>query len=171
MFMQSMCHRRLFLNPYFFVIPLHTMCCYCFLWFTTDHLATFWFLLTSFTPPPVFMKNVQMYIQMEIIVPWTPEYYHLDTIVNILLHLCVIYFLILFFFFFFAAFDHWMLQQASPKIKHILLQMPYLDKKQHTTLFSLYSSFSSCPVVPDFLQPELSQSSCIIFDCCCFSHF
>lgn len=55
-----------------------------------------------FYTPTVFIKNVQTYIQMEIIVQWTPEYYHLDTIVNILLHLCV-YFLILFFF---AALDH-----------------------------------------------------------------
>lgn len=53
-----------------------------------------------------------------------------------------------------------MLQQASPKIKHILLQMSYLEKKQQYLVCIQVS-----PVVADFLQPELSQSSYIIFDC------
>lgn len=59
-----------------------------------------------------------------------------------------------------------MLQQASPKMKHILLQMSYLEKNRQYLVCIQVS-----PVVADFLQPELSQSSYIIFDCFCFSHF
>lgn len=99
---------------------------------------------------------------MERIVQLTPEYYHWDTVVNILLYLCISR-LILFFLY------------LTPKClsKHLLKLNTFLYKC-HTwgrkTIFSLYSSFSSCPFLPGFLQPVFNQSLCITFDCC-FSHF